>query len=101
MRVAISQVLQWLCLAMRRACASFGDNNVGAPSLPASVCLCSISCFASTTVLVDSAGSLSNLLSVCQLLNHLICTMFALCFVSMYFRMEGRVLHHFLCPVVL
>jgi len=101
MRVAISQVLQWLCLAMRRACASFGDNNVGAPSLPASVCLCSISCFASTTVLVDSAGILVKSIVCLLVLNHLICTMFALRFVSMYFRMEGRVLHHFLCPVVL
>lgn len=57
--------LRWICVAMRRACASFGDNNVGASSLPASVCLCSTSCFASTTVLVDSASILVVKSSVC------------------------------------
>lgn len=90
-------------VVMRRACASFSDNSVGASSLPVSLSLCSTSCFASTTVLVDSASILRYSVC-CQLLNHLICTAFAPPFVSMYFRMEegfctifcGQLFHEFL-----
>lgn len=105
MWVAVTQVLQWLCGSTRRACASFSDNNVGMSSLPVIVSMCSTSCFASTTVLVTLPSILVVRSSVCcQLLNHLICTVFALPFVSMYFRMEegfctifyGQLFHEFL-----
>lgn len=92
---------QWLCVAMRRACASSVTTMLGCLlSLPLFVCVPPVVLLQQPFLLTLPASLLSNLLSVCQLLNHLICTVFALPFVSMYFRMEGSVLHHFLCPVV-